>query len=94
MIDALFTSFSDAMSGPVWLMVLASFGWGILSTLLSPCHLSSIPLVVGYISSQGILSRGRSVLISFVFAVGILLTIALIGIVTASMGLFARRAAR
>ncbi len=86
MLDSLFTLLYDAMSGPQWLMLLSSFGWGILSIVLSPCHLSSIPLVVGFISSQGTLSLRRTFLISLVFAVGILLTIALIGVVTASMG--------
>lgn len=86
MIDTLFTVLYDAMSGPLWLILLASFGWGVLSILLSPCHLSSIPLVVGFVSSQGKISLRRTFLISLVFAVGILLTIALIGIVTASMG--------
>jgi cytochrome c-type biogenesis protein len=85
-IDALFVSLSDAMSGPLWLATLASFGWGVLSIVLSPCHLSSIPLVVGFISAQGRLSLGRTLLISLVFAIGILLTIALIGFVTALMG--------
>ena len=86
MTDALFTALYDAMSGPVWLVLLSSFGWGVLSIVLSPCHLSSIPLVVGFISSQGTLSLRRTFLISLVFALGILLTIALIGIITASMG--------
>ena len=62
------------------------FTWGILSILLSPCHLSSIPLVVGYIASQGKISVGRTFNISLVFALGILITIALIGVITASLG--------
>ncbi len=86
MLDSLFTVLSDAMNGPIWVMLFASFGWGILSILLSPCHLSSIPLVVGFISSQGTITFRRTFIISFVFAVGILLTIALIGIATAMMG--------
>lgn len=86
MIDSLFTALYDAMSGPAWLVLLSSFGWGVVSILLSPCHLSSIPLVVGFISAQGIVSLRRTFLISLIFAVGILLSIALIGIVTASMG--------
>lgn len=86
MVDRLFVMLYDAMSGPVWLVLLASFGWGVLSILLSPCHLSSIPLVVGFISSQGKISIGRTFIISLVFAVGILVTIAGIGAVTASMG--------
>ncbi|NJD23397.1 MAG: cytochrome C biogenesis protein [Melioribacter sp.] len=86
MIDSIFNSLYEAMTGAVWLAVLASFGWGILSILLSPCHLSSIPLVVGFISSQGKISVGRTFKISLVFSAGILITIALIGIITASLG--------
>jgi cytochrome c-type biogenesis protein len=86
MIESIFTTLYEAMSGSVWIAILASFAWGVLSILLSPCHLSSIPLVVGFISSQGKISLGRTFSISLIFAVGILITIALIGIITASLG--------
>ena len=86
MLEGIFTALYEAMTGALWLAVLASFGWGVLSILLSPCHLSSIPLVVGFISSQGKISMGRTFSISLIFAVGILITIALIGIITASLG--------
>lgn len=86
MIDSLFTSLYEAMTGAVWLALLASFSWGVLSILLSPCHLSSIPLVVGFISTQGKISVGRTFNISLIFSVGILITIALIGVITASLG--------
>ena len=86
MIDAVFNSLYEAMKGAAWLAVIASFGWGILSILLSPCHLSSIPLVVGFISSQGKMTLARTFNISLVFSVGMLITIALIGIITALLG--------
>ena len=86
MIEGIFNSLYEAMTGTVWLALLASFSWGVLSILLSPCHLSSIPLVVGFISSQGKFSMNRTFNISLVFSVGILITIALIGIITASLG--------
>ncbi|MDP3148947.1 MAG: cytochrome c biogenesis protein CcdA [Ignavibacteria bacterium] len=86
MIDEIFNFLYNAMNGAAWLAVLASFGWGVLSILLSPCHLSSIPLVVGYISSQGKISLRRTFYISLIFSLGILITIALIGIITASLG--------
>jgi cytochrome c-type biogenesis protein len=41
---------------------------------------------VGFISNQGNISIGRTFRISLVFAVGILISIAVIGIVTASLG--------
>ena len=86
MIEGIFTALYNAMSGAGIFAVLASFAWGILSILLSPCHLSSIPLVVGFISSQGKISVGRTFNISLIFSIGILITIALIGIITASLG--------
>ncbi len=86
MIEGIFTALYEAMSGAAWIAVTASFGWGILSILLSPCHLSSIPLVVGFISSQGRISAARTFNISLIFSAGILITIALIGVITASMG--------
>ena len=86
MVEDLFTILYNAMTGSVWLAFIASFSWGVLSILLSPCHLSSIPLVVGYITSQGKISLGRTFNISLVFSIGILITIALIGIITASLG--------
>ncbi len=66
MIEELFTILYNAMMGSAWLALLASFMWGVLSILLSPCHLSSIPLVVGYITSQGKISVGKTFTISLV----------------------------
>jgi cytochrome c-type biogenesis protein len=86
MLEGIFTALYEAMTGTIWLAVLASFGWGVLSILLSPCHLSSIPLVVGFISSQGKTTIKRTFNISFLFSIGILVTIAAIGIITASLG--------
>lgn len=86
MVENIFTYLYGAMTGAVWIALLASFAWGVLSILLSPCHLSSIPLVIGFISSQGKISIRRTFNISFAFSIGILVTIALIGIITASLG--------
>lgn len=86
MIEEIFNFLSNALTGNVFLAVFASFGWGIMSILLSPCHLSGIPLVIGFINSQGKISLGRTFFISLVFALGILITIALIGLITASAG--------
>jgi len=86
MVETIFTTLYEAMMGSAFPALLASFAWGILSILLSPCHLSSIPLVVGYISAQGRVSMGRTFKISLIFSLGILVTIALIGVITASLG--------
>ena len=85
MINDIFTLLSSALYENFWIALIASFSWGILSILLSPCHLSSIPLLVGYITRQGKSSAKRTVLISLLFALGILITIALVGIITAAL---------
>lgn len=84
--ETLFTQLSHAIEGAAWIALAASFAWGILSIVLSPCHLASIPLIVGFIDDQGRVSTLRSFLIALFFSVGILLTIAAIGVITAAAG--------
>jgi cytochrome c-type biogenesis protein len=66
--------------------ITAAFVWGILSVVLSPCHLASIPLIVGFIDQQGRTSTKRAFLMSTLFALGILVTIGIIGAITAAAG--------
>jgi cytochrome c-type biogenesis protein len=82
----LLVGLTRAVQGAPHLALGAAFVWGILSILLSPCHLSSIPLIVGFIGEQSNLTTRRAFSISTAFAVGILITIALIGAVTAALG--------
>ncbi len=84
--EQLFTSLSHAVEGTPLLALGASLVWGILSIILSPCHLASIPLIVGFISGQGRVSTARAGGIATLFAVGILVTIAAIGAITAAAG--------
>ena len=86
MLDSLFTWLTTALSQQFGIALVAALGWGVVSILLSPCHLSSIPLVIGYLSSQGEHGMKRSYSLSLVFALGILITIGLIGAITASAG--------
>ncbi len=86
MIRELFTILTRAVEGTPVIAISAAFVWGILSILLSPCHLASIPLIVGFIDEQGRISTKRAFIISTLFAVGILITIGAIGAVTAAVG--------
>jgi len=86
MIQELFTILTRAVEGSAAIAIVAAFVWGILSILLSPCHLASIPLIVGFIDEQGRISTRRAFLISTLFAVGILITIGAIGGITAAAG--------
>ncbi len=84
--DNLFTGLSGAIEGVLPVALAASFAWGILSILLSPCHLGSLPLIVGFISGQQNLTTRRAFVLALMFGLGVLITIALIGIATAALG--------
>ena len=84
--EGLFSALSHAVEGAPRAALAASLVWGVLSVVLSPCHLSSIPLIVGFISGQGRVTAGRAFGIASLFAVGILMTIAAIGAITAAAG--------
>jgi cytochrome c-type biogenesis protein len=82
-----FAWLTKAVSGTAAIALFAAFVWGVLSLVLSPCHLASIPLVVGFISQQGAeTSPRRALALSTVFACGIFITIAAVGLITAAMG--------
>src|ERR1019366_776429 len=84
--EQLFTNLSHAVEGAPLIALAAAIVWGILSIVLSPCHLASIPLIVGFISEQGKVTTRRAFWTSTLLAVGILITIAVIGAITAAAG--------
>lgn len=66
---------------------LGCFLWGVVSVLFSPCHLASIPLIVGYVGGQNELVEGKkAALYAVLFTTGLFITIALIGIICALLG--------
>ena len=79
MLEGLFTFVDSAIKGAPILALAVSLLWGILSILLSPCHLSSIPLIVGYMTGRGEIPGRRAFAISSMFAFGILITMGVIG---------------
>ncbi|RPH35283.1 cytochrome C biogenesis protein [bacterium] len=86
MLEEIFNTLTLALTGSTGLALAAAFAWGVASILLSPCHLSSIPLVIGYLSTQEDRTVRRTFLLALLFAVGILVTVGILGAVTAAMG--------
>jgi cytochrome c-type biogenesis protein len=84
--DAVFTWLNDAMLGAPWLAVLAASGWGVASLVLSPCHLASIPLIVGFIARRRETTARQALGYALLFALGILVSIAAVGGATAAAG--------
>ncbi len=86
MLASILSGLSHSVEGTWVLAAMASFTWGILSVLLSPCHLSSIPLIVGFINGQGRISARRAFYISTLFSLGLLVSIAAVAAVTGAAG--------
>lgn len=86
MIGRTFEQLNVAMSASASLALIAAFIWGVLSILLSPCHLASIPLVVGFVNGQDKVTTRRAFALASLFSLGILITIAALGAITAAAG--------
>lgn len=78
---------NEWMSGGTALAGLGCFLWGVVSVILSPCHIASIPLVVGYVAGQKKILRPRNAAVyAFTFTAGLFITIAIVGIICTLLG--------
>lgn len=59
---------------------------GGIVTSIGPCNLAMIPLVIGYVGGFTNLSRGRSFVLSLVFAIGLAITFMMLGVVATLVG--------
>ncbi len=86
MLEELLTRLTSTLTQSFQLALLGAFLWGVISILLSPCHLASIPLLIGFLSSEANSGTRRVFQLSLLFAFGILASIVLIGAITAAVG--------
>ncbi|MDD3044446.1 MAG: cytochrome c biogenesis protein CcdA [Candidatus Delongbacteria bacterium] len=84
--DAIFLYLYEIMQGSALIAIFGAFLWGLASILLSPCHLSSIPLIIGFINGKKNETVYKAFLQSLFFGLGILVTIVIIGVITGMMG--------
>lgn len=85
--DQVFLTVNSWMGQGLLLGALGCFLWGMVSVLFSPCHLASIPLIIGYVGGQNHLVEGRrATLYAVVFTIGLFITIAVIGVVCSLLG--------
>lgn len=83
---ALFSGLTEMLYASWWLALVGSLIWGILSIVLSPCHLATVPLIVAFINDREIITKRRAAFLSSLFALGILITLGIIGLVTGLLG--------
>jgi cytochrome c-type biogenesis protein len=87
MLDQLFLTINAWMVDSFAIAAVGCFLWGVVSVLFSPCHLASIPLIVGYVAGQGRLIQGREAAkYSLAFTGGLFLSIAAVGVSCSLMG--------
>ncbi len=80
---------NDQMQGSFFAAQIACFLWGLVSTLLSPCHMASIPLLVSYAAGQPMAVKTRvCTAYALLFSLGLFVSIALIGLVCSLLGSF------
>jgi cytochrome c-type biogenesis protein len=86
LIAAVFTAVTGWFEASIGTAIGAAFLWGVCSVVLSPCHVASVPLAIGYVNGRGRIAARKALLLSLSFALGILVTIAAVGAITASLG--------
>ncbi|WP_027722972.1 cytochrome c biogenesis CcdA family protein [Maridesulfovibrio zosterae] len=85
--DQVFIIINQWMTGGVLVGALGCFLWGMVSVLFSPCHLASIPLIVGYVAGQEKVIEGRlATMYAVLFTTGLFITIAVIGLICSLLG--------
>lgn len=85
MVDAWLDQIAGAIGGNVWLAPVLAFVAGIL-TSFTPCSLSSVPLIVGYMGGLGEKSTKRAFVYSVVFSLGTAVAFITLGIMATSAG--------
>lgn len=88
MLDQLFLTLNAWITSGSIIALAGAFLWGMVSVALSPCHLASIPLIVTYVAGQDQSVRPRhAAFYAAAFTGGLFVTIALVGVVCAWLGL-------
>jgi len=87
MLDQLFLTVNEWMTGGVLLASVGCFLWGMISVAFSPCHLASIPLMVTYVAGQNqLLKPAHAAKYAVVFTMGLFISIAAVGIICSLLG--------
>jgi cytochrome c-type biogenesis protein len=87
MLNHLFIIINEWITAGTAIAAVGAFAWGMVSVLLSPCHLASIPLIVAYVAGQeGAIHPRRAAWYAGAFSLGLFITIATVGIVCAVLG--------
>lgn len=79
------SQFSQFMISNIYLAIPVAFAAGVISAF-SPCILTTLPLVIGYMGNSKIQNKKRGLGYSLVFTAGLSATFVILGIATALLG--------
>lgn len=85
MINHLLSTLSVLMKEHLWISPLLALLAGII-TSVTPCALSSVPLVIGYVGGTGQKDAKKAFKLSLIFALGTAVTFTTLGMIAASAG--------
>ncbi len=91
--ESVVAALASAISGNLWIGPLIALVAG-LAASLTPCCLSSIPLIVGYVSGYSGEDRRTPLLYSLTYSAGAAITLVVLGALTAVVGEFLHEAGR
>ncbi|OGQ94495.1 MAG: cytochrome C biosynthesis protein [Deltaproteobacteria bacterium RIFOXYD12_FULL_57_12] len=87
MLDNLFLIINTWITGGFVLAAIGCFLWGMVSVLFSPCHLASIPLIIGYVAGQDKAISGREAVgYALLYTAGMFISITLVGLACIGLG--------
>jgi cytochrome c-type biogenesis protein len=86
-LETILITVNNWMTGGAGIAALGCFLWGVISVVLSPCHMASIPLIVSYVAGQERQVRPRGAAhYAMAFTTGLFITIAIVGVICSLLG--------
>ena len=83
--ENLIHNFSTFLSNNIWLALITAFLAGVVSSF-SPCVLSTIPLIIGYVGGYARKDKKLAYKYSLIFCLGIIVTFTLLGVASSLLG--------
>lgn len=83
--EQILNNFTNVLSNNIWLALVMSLVAGIVSSF-SPCVLSTIPLVVGYVGGYASKDKKLAFKYSLFFSIGLVITFTAFGALSAILG--------
>lgn len=85
MIDAWLNDIAGIIDGNMWIAPVLALIAGVL-TSVTPCSLSSVPLIIGYVGGVGEKNTKKAFSYSAIFSLGTAITFVVLGIIATSAG--------